>query len=693
MQRVSGTPSPTMPVIRAQVEDAERHLVRVMGPIVEDGRVNAALLVLYVALPAVAWWRTRSLAWVVLTVGGAGAAVGAAISGLIDLGVGFQRESLQVILLASLALVAVIAWLRPRGGHVPEVRQAVSILAPVGVLLLLLALITVVWTDGLAFLKPVSFLIGHDTAEDNSRWLDYTAQWASGTRIDQPVPMGGPLQLYLTFVGTAMSVYSQVVLGGINEVAVAANSIVFGEYFLVAAMPLAFAVMAEALFRSPRVRDARTRGLIPAPLIWTGAAVLSIAALAVMAYGHLTLQFTFLVVGLWVATFLSPTRIPRARLLTSLIAAASMTVWLPLNVIAIVVVIMWAVVLISRGVRFGRARLDVVGLCLVLVVGLGVFSPIYSSMKYLFFDSSALAIPGLSAGGIGTAVGVPGLADSILFAAKGGTEQAGPILILLATVAIVAASIVVARQTPRRPSLAYRSFAPLGMLAVVGLSIYVLDFWGTVGGPHYGSLKFSFMVAVVALAAGFPVAALLLDPAKVGRMSAPRWVAIAGVVLALAVDTLLPRAVGQARPQQWSPPIPFDNTSGSYWYPAEVNGRADQAIADNPIACIYLPEGYPAPTAIVPSGLSPGQRVYACTRQLAGLAGLDSQAQPVVSWLLREWTTNTPAWSAVYDGLASLPPDVLDRPVILLDDGSNVKGVETLRSLLGRFPKDVAGLS
>jgi hypothetical protein len=417
------------------------------------------------------------------------------------------------------------------------------------------------------------------------------------------------------------------------------------------------------------------------------------AALAVMAFGHLTLQFTFLVVGLWVATFLSPTRIPRARLLTSLIAAASMTVWLPLNIIAIVVVITWAAVLISRGVRFGRARLDVAGLSLVVIVGLGVVSPIYSSMRYLIFDSSALALPGVAGRGVGASGGVPALADSILFAAKGGTEQAGPILILLAVVATIAASIVVVRQSPRRPALAYRSFAPLGMLTLVGLSIYVLDFWGTVGGPHYGSLKFSFMVAVVALATGFPVAALLLEPQTVARMAAPRWIAIAGVVLALAVDTLLPRAVGQARPQLWSPPIPFNNTSGSYWYPAEVNGRPDQAIADNPIACVYLPEGYPAPTAIVPSGLSPGQRVYACTRQLAGLGGLDSQAQPVVSWLLREWTTNTPAWSAVYDGLASLPPEVLDRPVILLDDGSNVKGVETLRSLLGRFPKDVAGLT
>lgn len=80
--------------------------------------------------------------------------------------------------------------------------------------------------------------------------------------------------------------------------------------------------------------------------------------------------------------------------------------------------------------------------------------------------------------------------------------------------------------------------------------------------------------------------------------------------------------------------------------------------------------------------------MYACTRQLAGLGGVDSEAQSVVARLRREWLTNTPAWSDVYDGLAGLPDKVLDRRVIVLDDGRNVKDIETLRSLLSRYPKD-----
>jgi hypothetical protein len=419
--------------------------------------------------------------------------------------------------------------------------------------------------------------------------------------------------------------------------------------------------------------------------------VLSVVGLAVIGYGHLTLQFTFLVGALWVATFLAGSKVPRARLVTSLTAAASMTVWLPLNVIAIIIVVTWLLLYASRSIRFGPKSVDWWGAGLLIVVTIGVFQPVWSSMVYLLIGSSGVAAPAVGGFGLGSNVFVPALADSILFAANGGTESAGPLLVGAALFSTLAASVVVTNQPVKNKLAAYRSFAPLGVFTFIALSIYVLDAYATGDAPHYGSMKFTFMVVSIALATTLPIAMLALDATAGFGMTVSRWILVAGVIMLLAVDTLLPRAIAQVRPDKWSPPIPFDNTSGSYWWPAEVNGRADQPISGNPIACVYLPEGYPAPTAIVPSGLSDAQRVYACTRTLAGLGGLDGPAQGVVDWLRREWFSNTPAWSPVYDGLSGLDPDVLDRPVILLDDGSNVKGVETLRSLLQRYPKDIAG--
>lgn len=293
---------------------------------------------------------------------------------------------------------------------------------------------------------------------------------------------------------------------------------------------------------------------------------------------------------------------------------------------------------------------------------------------------------GASALGIATAVGA-GLADSTLFAASGGTEQLGPILGILAVVSVVAAALMLKLAVGRRTYALYLRFLPIGILAFFALAIYSLDFWSTGSGPHYGSMKFTFLVGTMALGTTLPIALLGIDSQMRERMSPARWIAIGGVVILLMVDSILPRAIALTRPEQWSPPIPFNNTSGSYWWPAEVNGTGKQDIATNPVACVYLPPGAKEPSAIVPSGLSDPQRVYSCTRQLAGLSGADTTAQPLVDWLRREWFTNTPAWSDVYDGLSTMSPDVLAKPVILLDEGSNIVGLASVAELLQRYPK------
>jgi hypothetical protein len=324
-----------------------------------------------------------------------------------------------------------------------------------------------------------------------------------------------------------------------------------------------------------------------------------------------------------------------------------------------------------------------------VIVAIGVFQPIYSSISFILQSSGNVASGGSAAGAV-TAGYAAGEVGSTVFAASGGTEVTGPILGILSVASVLAAGIVVARKPGPLPSSLARRFIPIGILAFFSLGIYVLDFWMTGTGPNYGSMKFTFMLAIVALAVCLPVALMLVDPDRLEKMGALRWIAVGAVLMLLTIDSLLPRAVALARPDQWSPPIPFNNSGGGYWWPAEVNGEELQQIASSPVACIYLPEGALVPTAIVPSGLSDPQRVYSCSRQLAGLAGVDSGAQPLVDWLRREWLTNTPAWSDVYDGLLRLPDSVLDKPVILLDDGSNVIGLETLRILLARYPKELA---
>ena len=76
-------------------------------------------------------------------------------------------------------------------------------------------------------------------------------------------------------------------LGGVNQVAVAANTAVFGQFFLARLAWLVLAPLAEQRFKS---------SAIPARSIWLGALVTTSTALVLINIGHLSLQFAFLAI-------------------------------------------------------------------------------------------------------------------------------------------------------------------------------------------------------------------------------------------------------------------------------------------------------------------------------------------------------------------------------------------------------------
>ena len=649
--------------------------------------MHALFLVVYITLPLLTLWRTRSIAWTVVAIFASVSVFGLTLNWVENTFFAPNWFQLQWVALVALGAPVLVAFLtRPRQ-HAPIRHQAVAIGAPVLALGSFFAIATTWWTQQPAYLSPVGFLMGHATAEDNAKWLDFAAFMASGGPIEQSVPMGGPLQLFLVVVATVAAVVSQVTLGGVNEVLVAANSVIYGQFALVVLAPLALAPLAEVRLRRPARDAARGFVRIPWPFIWIGSLVLVSAVLMLTAYGHLTLQFTMLVVAVWVTVYLVRSPIPGATFWASLAVAASMTVWFPMAAISALVLLGWMVVLVIRLVRGDRGVANWAYLAVTIVAAVALLDPLRSAIVFLFGIVPAAALGGFGAAGGATSTAVfpvfTNLTDSDLFAASGGTEVTTPLLMVLAGVAALGASAVVSRQGTDQ---GYVRLIPLLLLAAFALSLNVLDQWATGGAPHYGSYKFTFMAVIVIAAATLPVCMMALDPRARG-MTATRWVGVGVVIIALVVDPLLVRSVAAARPEQWSPPIPFNNPR-SYWWPAEVNGTADQPISQNPIGCVYLPADAKAPSAILESRLSDPQRVYACTRLLAGLAGEDWNAQPMVDWLRREWLTNTRAWTDVYGYLERMPDSVLDRPVILLDDGSNVTGLESMRSLLGRFPAE-----
>ena len=650
--------------------------------------MDLAILIVSLTCLVVTVWVSRSLSWAVLALAVSISAAGVLINLAIDLGARFSRSGLQLLLVLALAIPAAIVLARRPTAVAPRRRQLLGIGVPVVVASAFLVVATTFWTaPEPAFLQPVSFLIGHGTAEDNAKWLDFAAKLATGAPVEQLVPMGGPLQLVMTFWATAMGVVSQVLLGGYNEVAVAANSVIAAQFGFVALAPLALAPLAEMRLGTT-ARQGRGRAeRIPAPALWIGSVTLMAAVLVVTGYGHLTFQYSLIIAAIWAATF-AASMAPRWRLLSTLVMAAGMTVWLPLNVLAIGLLAGVLIVLLRRAMRGGWRSVDPLVAAVWIVVVAGIWQPLRSSISFVLNSggASATEASGAVARGVAALVSpaagpVRSLLDGVgLFASPGGTEPIGPVLAVLAAAAVVAAAVVVLRSMG---SLGTR-LLPLGILAGYASGIYALDAWVTGSAPNYGSLKFGFLVVVVAAAVFLPLAVCAADRGA-RRMTALRWGVVLGGLLLLMVDTLLPRSIAAARPEQWSPPLPYSNER-SWWWPAEVNGTGTQPISANPIGCVYLPNGAKAPSAILESQLSGGDRVYACSRILAGLAGADTNAQPFVDWLRAEWLMNTPAWDGKRGYLAEMSEAVRRQPVILLDDLSNVIGVEPLDSLLQRFP-------
>jgi hypothetical protein len=71
-----------------------------------------------------------------------------------------------------------------------------------------------------------------------------------------------------------MGVVSRVAVGGYNEVLVAANTVIYGQYLMVAIAPLALAPLVGAQLRRPVAEGRAGRTRVPWPLVWLGALVL-----------------------------------------------------------------------------------------------------------------------------------------------------------------------------------------------------------------------------------------------------------------------------------------------------------------------------------------------------------------------------------------------------------------------------------
>ena len=652
---------------------------------------NIAFLVAFIAIPIIALLRLKSVTWTLVVTLLSVSSAGAFVQVSAAFGTRWNIVGLQWALLAALVVVVIVSVIGRNPSATSWRIQLVSLLIPAALILsfLLFSRLLPAVTAWNGLFADVGYFVLSREAEDNAEWLDFAGRLASGGPIEQATILGGPLQLVLVFTATIAGAMSFLFYGGVNEVLVAADSVLYAQFLLAAISPLAIAPVAERSFSTRWLGKGKQS--VPAVAAWSGALVLSVVSIAAMGFGHLSMQFTLVTVALWFGAFWVAFPMPRIRLVTTAIFALTSLVWFPLAPIAFVALLVYGLAFLGKVLR--RVSIDWVSVVLWSSSVLLVAQPMRRSLIYLFETAGAALPPSILGGGsfrgMASLVRVPEL---ILLESQGGTEVVGPVIGVLAAASVIIGTVALVGQRSAGGWSNYKSVAPMALLLGYSVALATFGTWYSGSGPNYGSFKTLMLVTSAGLAVTLPVALAVVDKwgkasdirqdivgFRVGSLAAV--VAFAAVVFLLVVDGILPRAMARISPEQWrSTYETFGEDRLGYWWPAEVRAVADQPIESNPVACIYFPSG-----ALEPAGGPDGQLTYSCSRILMGLAGRGSEGQPMVDWLRREWLTGERAWTNEWPNLRNMPRDLLTRQAILLNDNNEVVGLESLESLLDRY--------
>lgn len=628
------------------------------------GVLDVLFVLAFVALPLISWWRSRSITFtatgLILGFGIAGNLVQSSIT----LGVTWNVRGLQSLSLAVLLVVLALAFaIRNRnGGFGP---QMLAIGAPMAVIGIVLVAMRLLAPEDPGALTGLGYLIAHPMGEDNAKFLHLAAQLADGRTVGFNGYAAGPLLLLMSMVAAAVSVLSMILLGGVNEVAVVLNTVIGSQHVLMILAPVAFAPLVEKWGNGKIPR-------VPLPLVWTAAGFLALTSALMTEYGHLSFQFVLVLLTLWALAFLADAP-PGVRVALTLAIATTASVWLPLNVLGlglIVIVIAWAI----------KQRTWWAGGLAILVL-LVCFDSLVSSI--LFFLGIQLVAPQASEesavdlGPVAEGVSAVVKQSTELFSIGGGTERVLPFLGGLALVALIGASVMVRRWIGGTEWTTIGRFAPTLVFGAYVVVITAGDAVSSGAAPHYGALKIAFALAVMCAAAYLPIAGMALSPGS-PSMTAVRWMGVAGVVLLLTWDSLLPRALNAISPARW---VGIDESAPIYWAAAEVKPTGKQPLSSLPVACVVAP-----PHSVKPSALPWGQETYSCTRLLLGMNGLEGATGFTNGWLGTEWAQQRSIWDEVYEVMPQWSEAVSTRPVIVLDQEARLAGFTTFAELIRSNP-------
>lgn len=601
-------------------------------------------VVAYAALVSLSFWRARNATSVVLGVGLIAALLGSAVQIAVALGVTVNLLGLQLLLLIALAGLLAYSWMPGRSES--RIRMRVSrrqrwlLVVPSALIAaLLLILRATAWTAS-GPMTGMAFLDAQSNTQDGAHWLNIASQLASGDALWLPdQTFAGPMLVLLTVSTTLAAAISQIVLGGVNEVAIAVNGVVLASLMLIAASPLALAPLAERRVRGPRA-FALAAGVL------FGVVILAMQSATIVATGNLSMQFALWAMVLWVASFFTSAPMSTGRVAGTIIAIGAATVWPSL------------------------APLGLLLLFTVVVTGI-------QAMRKQRWDASRVALVAASV----VLLPFP-LLQSWSALTSGVLESASPTLrytpdlawLLLLAVASALGAAKTLSSTPNAPWRAIQTMAPLGALAtyaVVLVAVNPMLTRATLTSSAADVLAVT-MIVTIAVTSGVTLLAFT-DHALAQRAS---MIAAAALVFAITIGGIAPgSALALIAGKRGS-----DDSTLGWARAAEVQQTSTQPISTMPIGCVFLPQGAPMPT-----GQPDPELTYRCTRLLVALHGLNGRSDSVLGWMDSERGTGG-LWNYWHANLAASRDAIASKTFLVLDHQSAVIGYESLRSLVERFP-------
>ncbi|MDH6256039.1 hypothetical protein [Aurantimicrobium minutum] len=487
-------------------------------------------------------------------------------------------------------------------------------------------------------------------AEDNAKWVNFSANVAQGNDLYFNDGTGGALAVIIVLTSVFVAIFSELVLGGPNVVGITVQTIICVQAVLLVLAPLALTPVLMNFRRNMYVEQGfdqvffqRNIGIFVGTLF--SAAGLSMGIVATTAMGHLSFAVIILQLSFWATCVLYNWPMRQNWLLITVIGSSQALVWLPLPALSVAIAI--------AGLFFGAIELrkqrtwarifTLIGLAINLIVLVWLMIP---SVTYLASSTSTSTSIHLVIAEGGTLA--PKKADLFIFA-----------LLVIGCLLLCFEN----RKTFNWKHLirVYPVMFILGFAVAVAVYDYLV---APIGWPHYGSRKLGYGAILISSVVIAPIGISgFFQKVKFRWLLAP--IAIAALVITYSFTyTSFYFSTGLFMPSSWSSSEIRANdgkVQTEHWI-NKVNPRNEQlnSLEGYPIGCIKVKNG------VIVQELTDQ---YICTRFLISVNALENSSTALV------WPFTSSANTDIIDRLDGLPIAAKSHPFMVINDDGDVVGV------------------